>query len=180
MYLKSIGFIVLLAFTMTFCAKDTVVTSATYKAKKPEWITVNSDSFVFTYMISEKNLVAKVSYPTTGWVAIGFNPTTVMKNANIIIGTRINDVPVVSDEYGTGWFSHKPDTSIGGKNNITHGDCTIENGVMTVSFTIPLNSGDGKDGIIERGKPVKVIFAASKKNDLKSKHNVVSKTTVTF
>lgn len=180
MTIKNIGLVILLTCTMAFCAKDTVVTSATYKANKPEWIVVKSDSFVFSYRISEKNLVAKVSYPTTGWVAIGFNPGKVMKGANIIMGTRINNVAVLSDEYGTGWFSHKPDTTIGGKNNISSGDCVIDNGVMTILFTIPLNSGDDKDGSIERGKPTKIMFAAGKKNDLKSKHTVVSKTTVTF
>ena len=180
MHVKSIGLIVILACTMAFCAKDTVVTSATYKAKKPEWTTVKSDNFVFSYTVSEKKLAAKVSYPATGWVAVGFNPQKFMKGANFILGTRINNVAVVSDDYGTGWFSHKPDTSIGGTYNITNGDCTIANGLMTVSFTIPLNSGDNKDVIIERGKPMKIIFAAGKKNDLKSKHNAISKTTITF
>jgi len=180
MQIKNIGLIVILSCALAFCAKDTVITSATYKAKKPDMTTVKCDSFVFSYKISMNNLVAKVSYPTTGWVSIGFHPQKFMKGANFILGTRINNVAVVSDEYGTGWFSHKPDTAIGGKYNITNGDCTIAYGLMTLSFTIPLNSGDDKDGVIERGKPVKIIFASGKKNDLKTKHNVIAKTLVTF
>ena len=180
MYLKSIGLIVMVTCAVALCGQDTVISSATPREKKTEMIVVKSDKFTFSYKVDGNYLVAQVSYPTTGWVAVGFHPQKFMKGANLILGTRINNRAVLSDDYGTEWFSHKPDTSIGGKYNITHGDCTIVNGLMTVSFTIPLNSGDDKDGIIERGKPTKIIFASGKKNDLKTKHNVISKTTILF
>jgi hypothetical protein len=157
-------------------ATESTATGTTYA--KTDFTTVKEGKFVFSYKIDGPDLVAEVSYPGAGWVAVGFNPTSMMKGANFIIGALVDGKSVVSDEFGDTKYSHKPDTALGGKNSIIKSKCWVDKGVLTVSFTIPLNSGDDKDVVLEKGKKVKLIFAEGKKPDFRSIHSVIGKTTI--
>lgn len=163
---------VLIAFTY---AQDKVE-----KSQEPEFNIITVKDFILDYRVENDNLVAKVSYPTEGWVAIGFNPVKKMKGANFIIGCNKEGKEIVEDHYGVNPVSHKADTLIGGKNNLIESSCTEEDGRTTLSFTIPLNSGDEKDGVLKKGKENKVIFAAGKKDDLGTKHSVLAKEMIKF
>jgi hypothetical protein len=142
--------------------------------------TVTAGKYTMTYQVDGKNLVATVSCQTKGWVAVGFGPKNVMQDANFIIGTVINGKAVVTDEFGDGMFSHRPDTALGGKNDIIAGDCKQANGVTTLSFTIPLDSGDPKDVALVPGQKVKVIFSTGETNDTGKKHKTTAKTVITL
>ena len=145
-----------------------------------EFATAKAGKFVFLYRVDGPNLVAKISYPTTGWVGVGFNPVKMMLGANFILGTIVNGKPAISDEFGDSKYSHVPDSTQGGKNDIVNSDVVMDKGVMTMSFTIPLSSGDVKDVVLEKGKKITVLFAAGKKPDLKKQHNTIEKTTITL
>jgi hypothetical protein len=144
------------------------------------WKQVASGKFTFKYMLHGDKLMAEVSYPTTGWVAVGFNPTKKMKDANFIIGYADGAKSVVDDQFGDGAVSHKPDTLLGGTYNLSETKASEKDGITTIAFTMPLNSGDPRDGVIEKGKPTALIFGAGKRDDLTSKHSDIAKTTVTF
>jgi len=159
---------------------DTTTQKSAGNDNTSKFTTIKADKFIFSYAVDSVNLIAKLSYPTAGWVAVGFNPTRMMKGGNFILATVIDGKPVLSDDYGVSEWSHKPDTVIGGKNNIISGDCTIKDGCMIMRFTIPLNSGDAKDVVLEKGKPIKVIFAEGKKPNLSSIHSNLSKTNITL
>ena len=150
------------------------------KSQEPEFMMVTVKDFILDYRVENDNLIAKVSYPTKGWVAIGFNPVKKMKGANFIIGCNKEGKEIIGDHYGVNPVGHKADTLIGGKNNLIESSCTEEEGRTTLSFTIPLNSGDEKDGVLKKGKENKIIFAAGKKDDLKTKHSVLAKETIVF
>ena len=154
--------------------------SAVATAKETPYTTVKAGKFTFAYKVDGANLCARVTYPTKGWVAVGFNPTSMMKGANMIMGALVNGKTVSSDEYGVSDVSHKPDTAIGGKNNILSADCKQANGVTEFSFTIPLDSGDPKDVKLSVGAKVKVIFAAGATANFKDKHIDVEKKTITL
>ncbi len=154
--------------------------SAAATAKETPYTTVKAGKFTFAYKVDGANLRAQVTYPTKGWVAVGFNPTSMMKGANMIMGALVNGKTVSSDEYGVSDVSHKPDTAIGGKNDILSADCKQVNGVTEFSFTIPLDSGDPKDVKLSVGAKVKVIFAAGATANFKDKHIDVEKKTITL
>jgi hypothetical protein len=159
---------------------DTISQSASPAKAAGEFIVVSVKKFQFSYKVENDRLVGRVSYPTNGWVAVGFNPVRAMMGANFIMGCVNDGKPFVSDEFGATEFSHSPDTAHGGKYDITDGNVITANGTTTLSFSIPLNSGDDKDVVLEKGKPIKVIFAAGKKPDLKTGHNALGKTTITL
>jgi hypothetical protein len=171
------GIVTLLSFS-AFSADSAMVKAAANIDAKSAFTTINEGKFVFSYKVEGENFVGRISYPTAGWVAVGFNPASMMKGANFIIGALIDGKTIISDEYGDTKYSHKPDTALGGTYSIIDGVCTTEKGVLTMSFTIPLNSGDDKDVVLEKGKPIKVIFAAGKKPDIRSIHSALGKTTI--
>jgi DOMON domain len=174
----------LVSTTLWVCAAAFLATaaddSAAAKAKETPYTTVKAGKFTFTYKVDGVDLHAQVTYPTKGWVAVGFNPTSMMKGANMIMGALANGKTISSDEFGVNDVSHKPDTTIGGKNNILAAECTQADGATTFSFTIPLDSGDPKDTKLSVGAKVKVIFAAGATANFKDKHIDVEKKTITL
>lgn len=172
-----IGFFIVSLLLLPYAEENKTDTVST---GSKEFTTVTAKKFTFSYRIEKENLVAKVSCPTKGWVAVGFNPIKMMKGANLIIGTFKDGQGVAYDHCGITVVGHKPDTLIGGTNDLLEYSCTEEKGVTTLSFTIPLDSGDEKDSVLKQGEETKVIFAAGKKDNLKTKHSIVAKTKVVF
>jgi len=134
--------------------------------------------FKLEYYVDGANLVGTLSYATTGWVGVGINPTKKMADADFIIGYAGEGTEVVQDHFGAGTVKHKPDEELGGKNTIVKAECVEKDGVTTLWFTIPLNSGDSKDVVLEKGKEYPVIFGAGRKDDTTSKHSAVAKATI--
>ena len=52
-------------------------------------------------MIDEENLNIQVTAQTTGWVAVGFDPSSKIKDANILIGYVAADGAFLRDDFGT-------------------------------------------------------------------------------
>lgn len=126
---------------------------------------IKSGDMAFAWSVDGDKLAAKVTGPTTGWVSVGFNPTSRMKDANIIIGYVKKGKVKIKDEYGTAGTQHKSDTKIGGTDDVTVIGGTEENGSTTIEFSIPLNSGDAKDGVIDPTADTKVILAYGPERD---------------
>ncbi len=106
-----------------------------------------------------ENLEVSISYATTGWVAVGFNPTRMMRDANIIIGYVADGEAVITDQFGNSTITHRPDEDLGGTYDLTNTAGTEEDGVTTLSFVMPLDSGDEYDRPLEQGETYTVIVA---------------------
>jgi hypothetical protein len=148
----------------------------TAKKAAVSYKTVNVKRWVFSYAIDGKNLVAKVSYPTRGWVAIGFGPSRKMEGANMVIGSVSEKGVVIKNHYGVSPVSHKAKADIGRKDCISDGNVTQKDGITTIFFTMPLNDGDPKDAVLVPGKEMPVIFAAGDAADITSEHSDSTKT----
>jgi hypothetical protein len=118
-----------------------------------------------------------VSAEVRGWVAVGFNPTNKMKDADILIGYVKNGVAYARDDFGTGTGSHAEDEKIGGKNSIISFSGTESGGRTTMTFVVPRDSGDHKDSKLLPGKHV-VILAASNSDSFTGFHSKVGKTEI--
>ena len=99
--------------------------------------------------------------PTTGWVAVGFDLTQQMLNANIIIGYVVSGTPVIRDDWGVQATSHRDDTLLGGTSDVITDGGFEEGGSTEIHFTIPLNSGDAFDKVLVPGNTYTVIMARS-------------------
>lgn len=132
---------------------------------------VKAKDMTFSWTIDGSNLKGKISAKTTGWVGIGFNPTEKMKGADFILGYVKDGKAQIIDDYGTEKNAHKDDDKIGGTNNATLVGGTEEGGITTIEFSIPLNSGDKMDTVIDPAGETTILLAyGGSRDSFISKH----------
>jgi hypothetical protein len=120
---------------------------------------VEQQGFTLKWKIDGGKIDCSVSYPTTGWVGVGFSPSTKMKDANIIIGFVKDGQATVTDQFGTSATFHQRDVDLGGKNDLSAASGTEADGKTTIRFKMPLASGDKEDRPLEEGAVTTVILA---------------------
>lgn len=147
-----------------------LITLIAGSAFSQEWKSVDEGNFHLEWMADGSSLNIVVSAPTEGWVAVGFDPTNKMKDANILIGYVESGKAVVEDHYGNTQFSHRSDLDFGGSRDVSEVSGQESSGTTELSFTIPLNSGDQYDRPLVVGETHKVILAYGKRDNLSSKH----------
>lgn len=111
------------------------------------------------WKIDGSMISVQVSGATTGWVAVGFDPSKQMADANIIIGYVENGEVFLRDDYGIGNVRHGADVDNGGTYDLTNVEGTEAGGVTTIRFTMPLESGDALDKPLIPGSRYKMIMA---------------------
>jgi len=137
--------------------------------------------FHFMWRIDDAGLLhVKIMTSTTGWVAVGFAPTSVMKDANLIIGYVKADTAYLSDEFGVALTAHSPDAKLGGTDDIKEKSGMESEGLTEIHFAIPLNSGDKFDKVLEKGKACKIIMAAGSEDNFATKHARVASMMLTL
>ncbi len=116
---------------------------------------------------SDDSLLVKVSATTVGMVLVGFDidPLSGLQGANIITGYVVGDTVYVRDNVGTGEEAYLPDTVFsGGVDDVADKDGSEIEGITELTFTIPLDSGDPNDSVLEIGQYY-LIFLAWGTND---------------
>ncbi len=131
----------------------------------------NVDGIVFAWKVADDNLNVKLSAKTTGWVGIGFNPTNQMQGADYILGYVKKNKVSLRDDYGDSERNHKSDEKLGGTSNVTLVGGEEKGGMTTVEFSIPLNSGDKYDSVIDpTGDTVVLLAYGAGRDSFRSKH----------
>jgi len=136
---------------------------------------LTAEKMTFDWSVVGDQLAVKLTAPTKGWVAVGFNPSNKMKDSNIVIGYVKKGKVEIVDHFGTAATQHKGDTKVGGAENVTVVGGSEEGGTTTIEFSIPLNSGDEKDGTIDPNADTTVMLAYGIDRDsfrMKHKYNV--------
>lgn len=132
---------------------------------------IDVDNMTFQWKMDGDSLHVGLKAKTTSWVGIGFNPSDGMKDANFILGYVKGDKVKITDHYGTTARQHSKDSKSGGQNNISNASGNEAGGFTEISFTIPLNSGDAKDGVIMPDKENVVLLAYGPGRDsFKTRH----------
>lgn len=104
---------------------------------------LNDDQYVYIGMMAK----------TSGWIAIGFGPETMMKNLDIIEGIVTDSKLTISDQFSSGNFGpHLPDTQLGGTDDILASGGKVDNGYTTIEFKRKLDTGDKYDKPLVKGK----------------------------
>lgn len=125
----------------------------------------------FSWKIVDKAIQIKLTGESTGWVAIGFNPTSQMKDANFVIGYVKNGKATIEDDFGHEERAHKMDEDLGGKNDVTVIGGEEKGKTTTLEFSIPLDSGDKYDSVIDpNGETVVLLAYGGSRDSFKSKH----------
>ena len=168
-FLTSIGLMVLLFFSTVSSWGQEIAYSHKIEVK----------NMVFQWQIDGDKLNIELSAPTTGWVGIGFNPSDGMKDANFILGYVKKGKAKVTDHYGTQLRQHKKDTKLGGKKDVTNAKGGEKDGVTTISFTIPIDSGDSKDQALAVDQDTVVLLAyGSGRDSFNARHKTHARLSV--
>ena len=125
----------------------------------------------FLWTVDGDQIHIKLSGKTTSWVGIGFNPEKAMSGANIIIGAVKNGKFKVEDHFADRKTAHTKDEKLGGVNNVLNPYGVEVDGITTVSFTFPLDTGDKYDTPIPLNTFCKVMLAIGEgKDSFKTRH----------
>ncbi len=162
---------------------DGTISSGEYQVKETlEYNAGTGQAFWMHYTIDRSNgiLYMAIHARALGWISIGFNlsSTTSMRYLDIIIGYHdtANGGTVIQDNYGDGTFSHSPDTSLGGTNDVNNSvAASSENSTDTIiEFKRALDTGDRYDFPIGPGTTTGLAWAytvSSRDDDLTSTHD---------
>ena len=135
----------------------------------------------FEWRVNGSNLDIRLKAKTKGWVAIGFNTEGSMKNANLILGYVKRGKVKISDQFGVRQEEHIRDIMTSGEDNISNKTGNETFNQTTVSFTIPLKSGDKRDFAIDPARETIILLAFGKNRDnFQSKHEFRTSITVTL
>lgn len=125
----------------------------------------------FSWTVGDGVLQVKLTGKTTGWVAVGFNPVKMMKGANFIMGYVKGGKVKVTDHIGNADRNHKADTKSGGQNHAGSTAGSEKGGVTEISFTIPLDSKDTNDTVIDSTGMTTVLLGMGSRDSFRSIHS---------
>lgn len=132
---------------------------------------IDAAKMSFEWKINGENIDIRMSAPTTGWVGIGFNPSKQMMDANFILGYVKDGKLRISDEFGKTTKAHAKDTKSDGKMDVINAMGSEENEITTISFSIPLDSGDKVDQALDPMAETTVLLAyGSGRDSFRTKH----------
>ena len=132
-----------------------------------------------TLVIDGDRVEATVEAPVTGWVAVGFNPSSRMRDADYKIGYVKDGVAFARDDFGNGPVSHVADTSAGGTSDLISFSGVERDGKTIMTFVFPVNSGDSKDTVLGPGRH-KVLLAASNADNFTGMHRMRGSVDITI
>lgn len=148
----------------------------------PNSVEVSGGRLIVHWNNDAENLYMALEGRAEGFVAIGFDPSRSMKDADMIMGwVKYGDVTVL-DLYATGTFGPHPlDEELGGTDDILQFDGRESDGITVIEFKRKMNTGDEWDKILLPGQTTNFIWSMSNQDVFAIKHNVAKgKSELTF
>jgi hypothetical protein len=123
------------------------------------------------YWVNDAQYIyAAMKARTTGWVALGIQPGSRMKDADMILGFVKDGEVAIFDLFSTGDFGpHPPDTEIGGTFDIADFGGKEEDGYTIIEFKRALDTGDQRDNKLIGGKNG-IIWSYGSVDEFTTKH----------
>lgn len=135
-------------------------------------VSLADGGFVLHWTVKGRNLFMAVDSEAPGWVSVGFDPVSVMDQADMIFGLVGPDGSTKAvDAFSTGVFGpHPADTSLGGSDDILKFAGRRKDGRVVFEFVRRLDTGDNFDKPILRDGSLKLIWAWGEDLDFNSHH----------
>lgn len=107
---------------------------------------------------------------TTGWLAIGIQPGSTMKDADMVFCFVKDGKATVYDHFSTGSYGpHSSDSELGGKNDILEYAGKEDGGYTIIEFKRALSTDDKYDKPLSKGTN-KIIWAYGSDDEPTLKH----------
>jgi len=135
-------------------------------------ITLGANDFELFWQVENDSIAFGMRAKTDGWLAIGIDPSSVMKDADMFVGYVGDDgTAVLYDCYATGKTGpHPPDTELGGTSDILEYNGTFDGDWTTFEFSRKLATGDRYDNVVHTDGDTKVLWAYGSTDDKSIKH----------
>ncbi len=127
--------------------------SGSFKVENEYTMAWSGDTEQITFIIQAK---------TKGWVALGFQPTIKMKDADIIIAYFDDTLKqgVIQDCFSLGEMGpHPKDITLGGQDNFENFSISENDEYTIVQFSRQLQTSDQYDAIIDPARNMKIMWA---------------------
>ncbi len=142
----------------------------------PQKLELERGRFIISWKNDQEFLYMALKAKTTGWLAIGFDPTSRMKDADMIFGWVEDGQATLLDLYSTGSTGpHPPDEELGGTNDIIEFEGSEKDGYTTIEFKRKMDTGDTYDKVLIPGQRLNFIWAMSSSDSFNRKHNILNK-----
>ncbi len=128
--------------------------------------------FVLRWNVTGDAAAFAMEADTTGWVSVGFEPTVVMEDADMIFGwVDETGKAFILDCYSTGMFGpHPPDTDLGGTEDVGAFGGTEKDGRTVIEFLRPLAVRDRYDRALPASGEADIIWAFGESDDFEEIH----------
>ncbi|MHA2032575.1 MAG: DOMON domain-containing protein [Candidatus Kariarchaeaceae archaeon] len=151
---------------------DGVITPGEYNSLKSF---SSGDYKLYWEVVDDTSISIGIVAKTTGWVALGIDPTSQMQDADIIYGwVEPNGTVVIYDAFSlnpTG-ANHPADTTLGGTNDILSYNGSENTTSTTIEFTRLLSTDDlDNDNNIPVNGDVDIIWAYGADDSFSSYHS---------
>ncbi len=139
---------------------------------------VQAIGMTFQWRFEGESLVIHVTSPGKGWIGVGFDPRSLMREADFILMYVSDGQVVAADQYGSQLTNHERDTALGGTDNVTVVGGSETASGTEVTFSIPVNSGDQYDKVLTPGGEHAVLLAYSDADDFETQHTPKARTKI--
>ncbi len=134
-------------------------------------VTYDNGRYEVYWTFESNQMYMAIRAQTTGWVAIGFDPTDRMKDADMVYGWVTAQRAFVLDLYATGVNGpHPEDTTLGGTYDLIEATGRETAGWTTLEFRRNLNTGDTYDNVIPTTGTIPIIWAVGPVDDFTTQH----------
>jgi hypothetical protein len=118
-----------------------------------------------------QHIFVGIKVKTDGWVAVGIQPGSRMKNADMIFGFVEDGQTTVLDLFSTGDFGpHPPDAQLGGTNDIIDFGGKEEGEYTIIEFSRALVTDDEYDNPLSSGAN-KIIWSYGSSDEFDRQHS---------
>lgn len=130
----------------------------------------NYGAYTVHWRSDEAYVYIGMTAKTNGWVSLALQPTSRMKDSDMLLGFVKDGKAEVMDLYCTDNFgSHPEDTELGGSNDIISFGGKEEDGFTIIEIKRLLNTGDKYDISVQKGVN-KILWAYGSSDNPASKH----------
>ena len=143
---------------------DTLITDGEYQGG------AGTEGYEIFWNSDDQYIYIGIRAETSGWVAVGFEPSPLHRETDTIIGFASEAESGVHDMFSTGDLGPcQMDTDLGGTDDILEAATAEADGYTTIEFKRALDTGDAYDGRLVNGTN-EIIWAYSNHDDPRQKH----------
>ena len=159
---------IFILITSMFCLMST--------QEKKEIKQVSKNNMEVKWYYKSERIYFEMNAPTTGWVTIGFNSSSNIKNSYLLMGRVKNGKSEVVEHYTFSPGNYKSFKSLNELSNIKHVEGAEKNNQTTLKFSLPITATSKYQKTLTQNSKYELIMAFSQQDDFQ--HHSIMRTSL--